>query len=130
VVVGMTFEEVRREIGRLAAPTGEAGMLCPLHRTDAVVDGQRLGLEFSGTGDDAVLRAIHVPLAPRIGEAFDSQAVVAALRRRLDLEWVPSPHAPVARETDLEKPLYRTADGELVFVNPETGVVIGEVCVD
>ena len=76
------------------------------------------------------MRAIHVPLEPRLGETFDSRAVVATLRRRLDLEWVPSPHAPRAREAELEKPLYRTADGELVFVNPESGVVIGEVCVD
>jgi hypothetical protein len=130
VVVGMTLRDVERKVGRLAAPAAEPEMLCPHHRTDVVVDGQPLGLEFSGTGDEAVLRAILIPLVPRIGESFDTRAVVGALRDRLELSFVPSPHAPRLGEDEVEKPLYRTGDDELVFVNPEAGVVIGEVCVD
>lgn len=130
VSVGMTFRDVERRVGRLAAPAAEAEILCPHHRTDAVVDGQPLGLEFSGTGDDAVLVAILIPLEPRIGESFDTGTVVAALRDRLDLAFVPSPHAPRVAESEVEKPLYRTESDELVFVNPETGVAIGQVCVD
>lgn len=130
VVVGMTLRDVERRVGRLAAPAAESELLCPHHRTDVVVDGQELGLEFSGTGDEAVLRAILIPLVPRIGESFDTRAVVGALRDRLDLAFVPSPHAPRLGEDEVEKPLYRTGSNELVFVNPEAGVVIGEVCVD
>lgn len=130
VTVGMTFRDIERRVGRLAAPAAAPELLCPHHRVDVVVDGQPLGLEFSGIGDDAVLRAILIPLAPRIGESFDTRAVVDALRDRLDLAFVPSPHAPRAAETEVEKPLYRTASDELVFVNPEAGVAIGEVCVD
>lgn len=130
VEVGMTLREVERVAGRLAAPAAGPELLCPHHRTEAVVDGQRLELEFSGTGDDAVLRVIVVPLAPRLGESLDTRAVVAALRQRLDLAFVPSPHAPGAGEDEVEKPLFRTATDELVFVNPETGVALGAVCVD
>lgn len=128
--VGMTFREVERAVGRLAAPADGPELLCPHHRTEAMVDGQRLELEFSGTGDDAVLRVIVVPLVPRLGESLDTRSVVAALRQRLDLDFVPSPHAPAAAEDEVEKPLYRTATDELVFVNPETGVALGAVCVD
>lgn len=130
VAVGMTFRDVERRVGRLAAPAAEPELLCPHHRTDVVVDGQPLGLEFSGTGDDAVLLAILIPLQPRIGESFDTSAVVGALRDRLALAFVPSPHAPRLAEGEVEKPLYRTESDELVFVNPETGVAIGAVCVD
>ncbi|HEX6203565.1 MAG TPA: hypothetical protein VF100_11225 [Thermoanaerobaculia bacterium] len=130
VEVGMTFRQVERAVGRLAAPASGPELLCPHHRTEAVVDGQRLELEFSGTGDDAVLRVIVVPLVPRLGETLDSRAVVAALRQRLDLDYVPSPHAPGAAEDEVEKPLFRTATDELVFVNPEAGVALGAVCVD
>jgi hypothetical protein len=130
VTVGMTFRDVERRVGRLAAPAAAPELLCPHHRADVVVDGQPLGLEFSGTGDDAVLRAILIPLAPRLGESFDTRAVVGALRDRLDLAFVPSPHAPRAAEGEVEKPLYRTRSDELVFVDPEAGVAIGEVCVD
>lgn len=130
VVVGMTFRDVERRVGRLAAPAAHAELLCPHHRADVVVDGQELSLEFSGTGDEAVLRAILIPLVPRIGESFDTRAVVGALRDRLDLAYVPSLHAPRLAEHEVEKPLYRTGDDELVFVNPEAGVMIGEVCVD
>lgn len=130
VYVGMTFAEVERSVGRVGAPDPEPGMLCPLHRTELTVDGQRLGLDFSGTGDDAVLRAITILLEPRIGERFETAAVVDALRDRLDLDFVPSPHAPRLAEAAVEKPLYRTRNDELVFVNPEAGVAIGAVCVD
>lgn len=130
VVVGMTLRDVERKVGRLAAPAAESELLCPHHRTDVVVDGQPLSLEFSGTGDEAVLRAILIPLVPRFGESFDTRAVVSALRDRLELAFVPSPHAPRLGEDEVEKPLYRTGSNELVFVNPEAGVVIGAVCVD
>lgn len=130
VSIGMTLRDVEREVGRLAAPAAAPELLCPHHRTDVIVDGQPLGLEFSGLGDDAVLRVILIPLEPRIGESFDTRAVVGALRDRLDLAFVPSPHAPRLGEAEVEKPLYRTESNELVFVNPEAGVAIGEVCVD
>lgn len=130
VVVGMTLRDIERRVGRLAAPAAESELLCPHHRTDVVVDGQPLSLEFSGTGDEAVLRAILIPLVPRFGESFDTRAVVGALRDRLELAFVPSPHAPRLGEDEVEKPLYRTGSDELVFVNPEAGVVIGAVCVD
>lgn len=130
VEVGMTFREVERAVGRLAAPADGPELLCPHHRTEAVVRGQRLELEFSGAGDDAVLQVIVVPLVPRLGETLDTRAVVAALRQRLDLDYVPSPHAPTAAEDEVEKPLFRTATDELVFVNPEAGVDLGAVCVD
>lgn len=130
VTVGMTFRDLERRFGLLAAPAAEPELLCPHHRTDVVVDGQPLELEFSGTGDDAVLLAILIPLVPRLGETVEARAVVGALRDRLDLAFVPSPHAPSVAEGEVEKPLYRTASDELVFVNPEAGVAIGEVCVD
>lgn len=130
VAVGMTFAQVERAIGPLASPDPLPGLLCALHHADATVDGQRLGLEFSGIGRDAALRSITVRLEPRIGEVFETAQVVAALRSRLELAFVPSPHAPRRAETEVEKPLYRTRSDELVFVDPAAGVVIGEVCVD
>ena len=141
VYVGMTFDEVSRAVGGLAPPSAEPEMLCPHHRTEATVDGQLLGLEFSGTGGEAVLRAIFIPIgadslaggmAPAAPQAarFDAAAAVVALRDRLDLDFVPSPHAPRLAEHEVEKPLFRTPWDELVFVNPEAGVVIGSVCVD
>lgn len=134
VAVGMTFAQVERaverSIGSLDSPDPRPGLLCGLHHAAATVDGQWLGLEFAGVGRDAALRAITVRLEPRLGETFETAAVVDALRSRLELAFVPSPHAPRLAESEIEKPLYRVGSGELVFVDPEAGVVIGEVCVD
>jgi hypothetical protein len=128
--VGMTFDEVSRTVGGLAPPAAEPQLLCPHHLVAATVEGQRLELEFSGTGGEAVLRAILIPLGAAGGGRFQAAEAVVALRERLDLDFVPSPHAPRLAEHEVEKPLYRTAWDELVFVDPEAGVVIGQVCVD
>jgi hypothetical protein len=131
VMVGMTLAQVEAVVGEdLPAPAAEAQVLCPDHRLEVRVDGQPLHLDFSGTGGAALLHAITVPLPVERGGAFDTGTVVETLRSTLDLAFVPSVHAPAMTEGEAEKPLYRTPHGDLVFVNPEEGVVLGQVCVD
>jgi hypothetical protein len=51
---------------------------------------------------------------------------VDALEARLGtLNPVPSPHTP-----NPTKPLYETSDGGQVFINPEEGISLGDVCVN
>jgi hypothetical protein len=131
VAVGMTLSEIEAVVGEdLPPPAFAQQILCPYHRLDVRVDGQLLHLDFAGAGADAELRSVVIPLPVARGETFDTATVVETLRAGLELRFVPSPHAPEKGEAELEKPLYRTPRGELVFVNPEIGVVFGQVCVD
>ena len=120
--VGMTFSEVERALGqRLGIPQGP-GPLCDRYTSRVQVLDQALRLSFTGATQSARLAAITVLLP--LG--FDTTGLVDALEARLGtLTPVPSPQTP-----NPTKPLYQTSDGGRVFINPEEGISLGDVCVD
>lgn len=129
--VGMTRDQVERTIGqRLGGvqPRSEDDPVCA-DRYDAGVAylDNRLDLSFDGSTQSARLLSITLFLPPGFSARDVAGRLKQAIRR---LEWVPSRHAPNLPEEQVAKPLYRAPGGGLVFVNPERGVSLGEVCVD
>ncbi|HMB52802.1 MAG TPA: hypothetical protein VKU40_05770 [Thermoanaerobaculia bacterium] len=127
VEVGMTFAQVERALGqRLPVPDGP-GELCGDYHLLTDVRGQQISLTFRGPTQSARLRDVGV----RLPAGFDMDAVVDALRARLgDMEWVPSRHQPRAREHELRNRLYRVGEAGVVFLNPDGGFQMGDVCID
>jgi hypothetical protein len=123
----MTFHQVELALGqRLPVPDGP-GELCGDYHLTTEVRGQRISLTFRGPTQQARLRSIGVLLPA----GFDMDAVVDALRARLpEMEWVPSRHQPEAAEHELRNRLYRVEEAGVVFLNPDGGFQIGDVCID
>lgn len=130
IVTGMTREQVEQAVGqRLESPTGP-GPLCGRYTTETTVLGQPLELSFGGPTQGARLESLTV-LLPAPPGGFQRDEVVPALEARLgELEFIPSRHAPERGEDEIRKPLYRSSGGGLVFVNPNRGVSLGNVCYD
>lgn len=125
--VGMTRRQVERALGQRLPAADGPDELCADYYVAAEAHGQRLGLVFRGPTEGARLRAIGVLLPG----GFDMEAVVAGLRARLpEMRWVPSRHQPEAAEHELRNRLYEVAEAGVVFVNPDGGFQIGDVCVD
>lgn len=127
IEVGMTFAQVERALGeRLPVPDGP-GELCGDYYVATEVRGQRISLTFRGPTQSARLRDLGVLLPP----GFDMDAVVDALRARLgEMEWVPSRHEPGAAEHELRNRLYKVGEAGVVFLNPDGGFQMGDVCID
>lgn len=127
--VGMTRDQVERTIGqRLGGVQPRAGGSCP-QRYDAGIGylDNRLDLSFDGSTRSARLLSITLFLPA----GFSARDVAGRLQQVIRrLEWVPSRHAPNLPEEQVAEPLYRTPGGGLVFIDPERGVSLGEVCVD
>lgn len=127
VEVGMTFRQVELALGeRLPMPDGPSELCGDYHLTTEV-RGQRISLTFRGPTQSARLRDVGVQLPA----GFDMDAVVDALRARLGaMEWVPSRHEPRAREHELRNRLYEVEEAGVVFLNPDGGFQMGDVCID
>lgn len=125
--VGMTFAEVERALGRrLGVPDGP-GPLCGRYVAEVAALDQPLRLSFTGGAQAARLAAITVLLRG----GFDAGQVLQALEARLgELTLVPSPHARERGPAEVRRPLYRTAAGAGVFLDPDDGIGLGDVCVD
>jgi hypothetical protein len=124
---GMTFHQVERTLGRRLPPVDGPDELCGDYYAITENLGQRLSLTFSGPTEQARLRSIGVLLAP----GFDLEAVVDGLRARLPrMEWVPSRHDRDAAEHELRNRLYQVGEAGVVFVNPDGGFTLGDVCID
>lgn len=126
--VGMTFAEVERAVGeRLPSPTGPDEICTDRYWTSASLLRQELTLSFTGSTQSARLASITIQLPG----GFEPASLVPRLESRLGpLEFIPSLHEPTLGPTQIAKPLYRTRHGGLIFLFPQSGIAIGDVCYD
>jgi hypothetical protein len=125
--VGMTFAAVERAVGRrLGSPEGPDA-LCDRYSLEVTLHDQALRLSFTGSTQSARLAAITLLLP----NGFETDPVIDALETRLGtLTFIPSPHVPGQDVNQARKPLFETPGGVRVFLDPEQGVSLGDVCVD
>lgn len=128
--VGMSRAEVERELGARLPPFPGADPLCDYHYLPPVdYLGHELGLAFTGSTQSARLASVTI-LIPA-GAPFDAPTLVDRLESRLGrLEFQPSNNAPGQGPYQMRRPVFRTENGGTVFLNPDRGVSIGEVCYD
>jgi hypothetical protein len=125
--VGMTFAEVERAVGRrLGSPEGP-DPLCDRYSVEVALHDQPLRLAFTGGTQSARLASITLLLP----NGFETDPVIDALETRLGiLTFIPSPHVRDQDVNQARKPLFETPGENQVFINPEQGVSLGDVCVD
>ncbi len=128
--VGMSRDEVERELGSRLPPFPAADPLCDYHYLPPVEYlGHELGLAFTGTTRSARLASITI-LIPG-GAPFDAPVLVDRLESRLGpLELIPSNNAYGQGPHQMRRPAFRTENGGTVFLNPDRGISFGEVCYD
>lgn len=130
--VGMTLEEAERALGkRLPVFESPRDEMCGRHIVEVELRRQKLGLEFAGTGEEAELAALWLVLwNPVGGGEMSTLEIVRSLKARFPgLEYLPSPHDGKPESIN-PRPLYRLGEDSFFFVDPETGVYFGDVCVD